>query len=238
MGITTADRSFAIKTALFNSVGFLLIIAAITYVDSHLTSHVVYGARHYRYGYWVSLVGALVIALSTLLIFRGRWSAKAKAVLPSVVLTVTSALSLPFFRPQFPHVGILVWMLPLSLVSLFSCLIRLVPPKTDWLRSSNATPEVKLERIKEYANLWRTVAVSISVGYIALIVPASNLIWTSSPGIVTKPSEAFLLVQFGIVAFAWLSLYVVFGVLYETFRRANLAGDLMFEIKEACNSTE
>jgi hypothetical protein len=78
------DKWFAVKIALFNSLGFSYITAGVTYVDARLTTHVVYGPRHYRAGYTLSVIGGLLIfAGNDLRCYeRGRF-----AVLPPRVST-------------------------------------------------------------------------------------------------------------------------------------------------------
>ena len=125
--------------------------------------------------------------------------------------------------------GMSSWTLQLALVCFLSCMIHFVPFHSEQLTAGIST-QIKLERIKEHANLWRTIAISLTVGYIAVIIPWSSLIWSQPVRIVTSEKEAFLLIQSASVALAIFSLYMLFGVLYEAFLKAHRAADLMFEI--------
>jgi hypothetical protein len=228
---------FAIKIALFNSIGFSYIIGGVTYVDARLTTHVVYGSRHYRAGYTLALIGGLLIFVSTMLAILKAPSWKIKAALPALIFAIMSAIALPFFRPEFPHQGMSSWTLQLSLVCLLSCLVHFLPFGTEQLTAPDISAQIKIERVKEHANLWRTIAISITVGYLAVIIPWNNFIWSQPSHIVTTASEAFLLGQSAAIALAILSLYMLFGVIYEAFLKAHHAADLMFCIRDSANNS-
>jgi len=230
-----SDKWFAVKIALFNSLGFFVIAAGVTYVDARLTTHLVFGARHYPAGYPLSVIGAVIIFFITMFAILKPRSWKVKVVLPSLTLIIMDAISLPFFRPEFPHGGLAAWILYLAIASLFSCLIRFLPfeaNRIDWLAASDIITEAKIERVKEYANLWRTIAVSITIGYLGVLIPWINFTWTQAPYIVKAPAEIFLLSQAGVAALAGLSMYVLFGIIYEAFRKAHVAAELLFQIKK------
>jgi len=223
---------FALKTALFSALGFSYITAGVTYVDARLTTHVVFGARYYRAGYPVAVIGGVVIFVGTMLAILKVESWKLKAALPTILFVVMNAVALPFFRPEFPHMGMSSWTLQLSLVCLLSCVIHFLPLEAEYLAASDVSTAIKLERVKEHANLWRTIAISLTVGYIAVIIPWSNFIWSQPIHIVTSEREAFLLIHSASIALAILSLYMLFGVVYEAFLKAHRAADLMFSIRE------
>lgn len=83
--------------------------------------------------------------------------------------------------------------------------------------------------------LWRTVAISITFGYIAFLVPWTNLIWTTAPRITPKPDEIFLLGQFGIAQLIFISVYFLVGPVWESFKKAHIAAELLLHIKK-CGS--
>ena len=228
----STHKWFAIKIALFSALGFSYITAGVTYVDARLTTHVVYGARYYRAGYWIALIGGVVIFVGTLLVILKTESWKLRAALPATLFVIMNAIALPFFRPEFPHMGMSSWTLQLSVVCFLSCVIHFLPLNCEELAARTASIQIKLERVKEYANLWRTIAISLTVGYIAVIIPWSNFIWSQPIHIVTNEKEAFLLIQSASIALAILSLYMLLGVVYEAFLKAHRAADLMFYIED------
>jgi hypothetical protein len=152
--------------------------------------------------------------------------------LPSLILTAVGAASLPFFRPEFPHGGMTTWTLFLILISLVSCWTRCLPIPHDWLDQKTLSAAIKIERIKEHANIWRTVAISITIGYMAVLIPWTSFLWDQSASFVEAPPERILLSQFGSGLLLATSSYVLMGVIYEAFRKANQSADLMLEITE------
>ena len=232
----TTHRWFAIKIALFNSLGYSYVVAGVTYVDPRLTTHIVYGARHYPAGYPLAAIGGPIIFIGTILTIMKVDSWKAKATLPTVIFAIMNAVALPFFRPEFPHMGMSSWTLQLSLVCLLSCAIHFAPFGTKHLGTREVSFEIKLERVKEHATLWRTIAISLTVGYIAVIIPWNSFIWSQPTHIVTDVSEAFLLSHSASIALAILSLYMLFGVVYEAFLKAHHAADQMFYIRDSATS--
>jgi hypothetical protein len=228
-----AHKWFAIKIALFNSIGFSYVTAGVTYVDARLTTHVVFGARHYRAGYAIAVFGGVLIFIGTMLAILKANSWKLKAALPAIIFAVINAIALPFFRPEFPHAGMSSWTLQLSLVCLISCMIHFLPFGTKQLTAGDVSAQIKMERVKEHANLWRTIAISLTVGYIAVIIPWSSFIWSQPAHIVTDATEAFLLSQSASIALAILSLYMLFGLVYEAFLKAHRAAELMFCIRDS-----
>lgn len=233
----TTHKWFAVKIALFNSLGFSYIVAGVTYVDARLTTHVVFGARQYQAGYPLSVIGGFLIFVGTMLVILKADSWKVKAALPAVICAFVSAVALPFFRPEFPHAGMASWMLQLSLVCLLSCMVHFLPFGTEQLTARDISAQIKMERVKEHANLWRTIAISLTVAYVAVIIPWSSFIWSQPTHIVTNASEAFLLSQSASLALAILSLYMLFGLVYEAFLKANRAADLMFGIRDEDNQS-
>ena len=229
----TKDNWFAVKIATFNSIAFSLIIAYPTFLDPRLKSHLRYkGGSNHPYGYVISLLGGAITLGITLLVLSKASSWKVKATLPAIILAVMGLGSLPFFLPEFPHSAIFIWTIQCSFVSLLTCYVHFLPFQEDWLASANFTKSSKIERVKEYATLWRTIAGYLTVGYIAMIIPWSYFIWTlQPPTIVSDKGERFLLGEFGAMGIVGFSLYVFLGVIYESFRRAHDAADLVLRRK-------
>lgn len=227
----TNHRKFIAKVALFNSVGFCFLTAGITYFDARLKTRITYGARTYRWGYWVCAVGSLAVLLTTLISLSKTSSARLRTILPTAILLVAGAASLPFFRPEFPHGAMTSWTFYLSMVSLLSCGTHYWQIPEDWL-SWDLSEEVKVERVKQYANQWRTVAVTTTVAYLAMVIPWTSFVWTDFPSIfVTDASEKIVLSQFTSAGLIGLSLYVISGVVYEAFNKANEAAELLLRVR-------
>jgi len=226
----TKDHWFAVKIASLNALAFSITIAGVTYIDARLTSHFAYGARVYPYGYPISLCGGPVLFVATLLVLTKASSWKAKAALPALLLALLGILALPFFRPELPHGGISVWLIQCSLASFLTCYLHFLP-WPNWLTSEDIDVSIRSERRKEYVVFWRALAGSMAVVYVLLILPWSNFIWNQSPHIVRDPGQAFVLSEFGATGIVGVSLYVFWGILYESFRRAQDAADLALQDK-------
>lgn len=223
-------RKFAIKIVLFNWLGFTLLLSGVTYVDARLYTRFSYGARTYRWGYLVSILGGLFVLFATSISFAKVSSWRLKTALSVGILWIAAAFSLLLFRPEFPHAGITSWIFYLSLASLFSCGIHYSTFRKDRLLAKDLSESIKIERVKQYADLWRTIAISITVGYLALLIPWINFLWNLPSAFVTDPSEQLLLRQFGCAVLAGISMYVLFGIVYEAFFKANEAADLLLEV--------
>jgi len=229
--MTRADW-FAVKIATFNALAFSLIIGCVTYLDARLPSHkssqiFPQHVRIYPHGYAISLLSGAIIFGTTLLALTKASSWRIKATLPALILAVTGVVSLPFFRPEFPHGGITSWTILVTLISLVSCFIHFLPLEVDWLTAAHISTASKAERAKEYVTLWRTVAISVTIGLVFVIIPWVNFIWNLSPHIVSNETEAFMLSQFGMAGIFGASIYILFGIIYESFRKAHDAADLL-----------
>lgn len=122
-----SKNGFAVSVALFNGILLGLGLALITHTDALLTTHYVYGARVYPFGYPVALLGGAVACLGTYVALAIHISWAYKVAIPSLVVLFVGAAALPFFRPEFPHAGLVQWTVVVSIVSLLTCLIELWP---------------------------------------------------------------------------------------------------------------
>lgn len=236
------DREFAIKIAFFNSLLFCLLIAAVTYVDARLKTHVPFGAsgtggaRIYRWGYVVSAVGGLLVLLGTAMslgkVPNERW--KFKSACPTAILLLVGAASLPFFRPdlEFPHGGITTWTAYLSFVSMLSCLIHYWRLPEDRLLAPNLSSTIKIERVKQHSGKWLAFAKTITQAYITALIPWAAFLWLLSTYYVTDPSERILLSLFSYTMLIGISLYAAYGIAYAAWKKSNEADDLLTKIKE------
>jgi len=95
---------FLLRIAVFNALGLCLTAGGVTLVDARLTSHVVYGPRHYPMGLWVCWPAPVVFALTWLAGQRST-SRVFRIAYPSAVLALIGTALLPDFRPEVPHNG-------------------------------------------------------------------------------------------------------------------------------------
>jgi hypothetical protein len=112
MAEVNRDR-FAYVLAASNFVGYLLALVAPIIIDPRLTTHARYGARQYPHA-WIAIPIALGIFLATVIYWRVFRSSLAR-LLGAAPLLLGTAISLPLFTPEFPHMGVsgpaLIWAL-------------------------------------------------------------------------------------------------------------------------------
>lgn len=221
-------KSFSFKIALSNSIGYCLTVAFPTYVDPRLTSHMKYHHRIYPLGYYICLFSIIVFFLSIILAKRSlNW--RHKMLWPSIILLLAGSLSMFNFKPEFPHLGVSLGISGYFFLSLFSSWIHYKPFDVAWLKD-NIDPLLKLERVKELVTIWRTMAISISLGYVSIMLTAAKVMWESPAQFIQDEGEQFLLGCVNITAVACLSIYLVFILMFETFKKAGSAADLILQI--------
>jgi hypothetical protein len=220
------------RVAAFNAAGFALATGSVTFVDARLTSHVLFDrAREYPLGYWICGASVPILVGTLWGINRVRhW--KWKIALPPLVLLVVGLCSLANFAPEVPHMGVLLWLLGYCLVSLLAGLLHYLPESPDWLQTQRIRWQLRVERAKESATLWRTVAISTTFGYVALLIPWTNSIWKLAPQIATKKDEVFLLSATNAMGIAFCSIYVLCAVVFVAFARARRTADLILKISD------
>jgi hypothetical protein len=234
------DDRFVARVATWNSIAFCFVATGVTYVDARLTSHIVYGSREYLFGYWICILGP-VIGLTTWHVTRRMHSWTKKAATPAALLMLAGFISLPVFASpfphgEFPHGMIAAALLEIGLVSLLTCIVHFIPLRHEWLASTVLGRDVKIERIKELSQFWRTLAFSMAFGYMALIVPWVKDVVDSAAVLAPKTDEAFLLSRFSVAVLTVVSVYVVGGLVMEALLKAHQAADLLLslpvEVKE------
>ena len=231
---TNNDKGFALRIALFNSVGFIFATAGTTYVDARLTSHVVYSTRNYPLGYWICFLAPVIFFL-TYLSLRKSMNNHWNIFLPVVILLTSGLIALPVFLPEFPHLGVTSPICWLALLSLAVTWIRHEPIGGAFLQDSQIPCELKVERLKESITLWRTLATGFAIGYMALVIPAFSFFLSNNKQIVTKPDENSLLMVEEEIGFILFTVYVFLGIIYEAVAKATLAADLLLTIKKTGN---
>lgn len=221
-----ADGNFDLRIAFFTGGGYSATVFGATFVDSRLTSHVLFAPRHYPLGYWLCLVGIPISVCSFLSVRRStKW--RFKVAWPVTWLLLAGALSLLNFRPEFPHIGVSGWLMAYGLVAALASWIRYAPLQPGWLGDERIAASLKQERIKEIVTLWRTIAISLTFGYMALVVPWTSFIWNQANEVVKNPGEVFLLASVTVGGAICISLFVLSCLVYEAFRRASSAADLL-----------
>jgi hypothetical protein len=224
-----ANRAFALKISIMNSLGFAATIFSTTFVDARLSSSF-YGPRIYPLGYWPSLLAIPIFAGTYFWLTKPRPLTSTVSV-PALVLLIAGIVCLPAYLPEFPHGNIATWITFYSLVTAASCWIHYSHSVPGYLNDQKIPAYLRFERIKQSADLWRTFSIYITVGYIALLIPWANFIWDFARRLVTVPREVNLVGSFPAMELTVFSLYFLFAIVYEGFRRSTITADLMLEIR-------
>jgi hypothetical protein len=231
------DKGFTLKIAFFNSMGYFVTAAGVTFVDAKLVSSPFFGARHYPLGYWICLGAPIVFLLSILFVRRFK-SWKRKALWPTLCLLLISAISLPNFRPGFPHMGFFGGTFFYCAISLIASWIHYAPLDIEWIADSRIDRSLKLERLKELITFWRTLTLSIVFGWMALMIPWTSFFWSSSKAFLETPAEVVINSNAWTVAMCGFSIFVLFGPVYESFRKTTCAVDQILQLDMAINTNK
>jgi hypothetical protein len=222
-------RSFALKIAIFNSLGFCFALASTTYADARLLSHKIFGPRIYTYGYLLCLL-AVPIFVATYRCLRSERPLLTSVLVPSLTIFVCGVIALFGFLPEFPHGNITVWVILYALASAIAIWIRYTPIPEDLPTAPSIPSSFKMDRLKEHVTLWRSISISITFGYIGLLFPWVNFIWEFPKHIVDTPTEVYLAGSVSVVALTIFSIYILAGVVSESFRKASTVADLMLKV--------
>jgi hypothetical protein len=95
---------------------------------------------------------------------------------------------------------------------------------------------LRLARIKESVDLWRTISISITLGYVALLIPWANFIWDFAWKTVKAPKEVFLVGNFPAMELSLFSLYFLTAIIYEGFRKATVTADFMLQLENSSST--
>ena len=231
------DAAFANKIALLNTICYCTTICTITYVDSNLNTHAVveYRERVYDVGYyWILLAGAP-------LFFVTRWAlttrhlslhgSRRRTFAPSIILIAFGIFPLWDFRLELPH-GALVATLGLAcMVSWLTCWLHF-QTLTNWTQNVSVKESARIERIKEACTFWRTLTLTGIVGFIALLIPLVNYVWSEAEQLTGNKVEKMIVVKGTIVRLLPIVFYIFIGIFGELFKITQKTADYFLDIKE------
>jgi hypothetical protein len=230
------DKRLALRVAIFSTIGFIFTVFVVTFVDSHVTSHVLRRQREYPLGYWICALGLLVFPLTYLPLAKTRrpWFA---IFWPFGSLSLACAGALPNFPPVFPpHGGITTWLFLYSLSGVATAWIRLRPTEATYIEEKTIPTEIKLERIKAAVAFWQTFATGLVLGYAGIAIAWCGALWNCPLLLVTKPEDVALMSTWNMSAVAVFSVCAICGPLFEAYANAHKAADLMLTIRDVKKS--
>jgi len=221
--------------AAFNGLGFLFWISGITYVDAHLTTHIVYGARIYPHGYLLAMIGGILVGgctFSSIIFPKPQlWCRKALLTAGSVLLT--GALFMPFFTPEFPHLAITEWAFIFAAISGLGCIVHFFPIEDKTLNVDGLVKEARIEWIKNHVVMWRTMSVSFIIGLFGILIPWINFVYGVMGKVVTSPEEILLLDQFGTLGIVGICIYYLYAVVYQALLKSMKFNNMLLKILDS-----
>jgi hypothetical protein len=225
------DSDFAIRIASMNAAGYFWTVIAITYVDARLKSHVLYGARSYRYGYVSSLL-AIPTFIITLHLLRRATTRGRKCLASCLAILAAMLSSLWVFAPEVPHSGLVVWCLMYSIVSLAATWLRYSGPDLSFVQNQEIPLQARLEGLKSILSMWQAIALATSAGFLAGLVPWAVAIQATNSHVVVDQSDLFLLNSAGLMQVILVSVAILLGPIREVVSRVLVIGAEFGAIRE------
>jgi hypothetical protein len=215
---------FALRIAFCNSFAYLEAVLIPSYIDPQLTSHVIWGARTYRWGYYTAVL-APVIFLVTFRALRHANARGWRCFWSCSPLLAGELCALPFFGPEFPHGGIVTWPTVAALSSLIATWLRYSSTSLTYLSDPQVPLEAKIEGIKSALSAWQAVAIATCVGFFAILVPWAVAIQGNNRLMVTSPEDQVRLNSFTTLAMGTIAAIFLLGPIREVIAKVLMVAD-------------
>jgi magnesium-transporting ATPase (P-type) len=223
------DGGFCIMIALANTAGYLMATVPPILIDPKLTHHVRYGARHYPIGWWVLLIG-LLVGVSTMLTMV-RIERRFRAFWNSAPLLLATILTLPFFRPEFPHGNVFGAAAFCFVLSTLAVWIRYQPLESQYASDTRIDRTARLERVKEEIQFWRGGMMTVLGTAIVATISLCVMNFEGIKRFDTDASEQVLACNYAGFATAVAFLWLLFGPKAEAAKKCNEARGLLLRIE-------
>lgn len=218
--LSKIDRS-SFEIAFWNGAGSLLAVGIPTIMDPLLEHHVRYGSRTYPFGKWIFLIGIIVFFLTYISNSNKKLSTKNKALFTLVAIFLPTWLTLPFFKPEFPHPNVVFTPIYFGLISASAVVLRGYEIDFSSLNDSNISPMIKLERLKLEYDFWKSLGVASLATYGLFVISIAMQMGKTIETITKEPSEIFLMN--GTFAFSLIlnAVWFLKGFLIEIISKIN-----------------
>jgi hypothetical protein len=232
MKMKVKDTWFEFKMASFVSVGMGLTAWVTTYVDARLTTCLPYHAREYPMGYWILFIIPIIfVAMYLGSVWDVSWYKK--IMLAEMGLVIVGVISLFNFIPGFPHGNMSTWLVLYCIASTIAYWIHYTPVRSDYTSWPDIVDDAKIERAKESINLWRIIGITIGAGYLGIILQWSHLLGIEAPNnIASDVNEKSLVGIFLSIQLVFFSIFIIFGLLYESYKKTEDAANVLLSIKK------
>ncbi len=223
------DRAFCAKIAVANMLGYLVATIPPIIIDPKLIHHVRYGARHYPIGWWVLPI-SIVVGIATYAVMALVREQK-RTIWNSIPLLLATGCSLPFFRPEFPHMTVLTATVFTFLLSIAATWIRYAPLKTERAHDPGLARDMRVKWVEGQSLFWRGATVAILAIFLTAINSWFRSMLDADRAFDTIPGELVLLTHLVIVLTSFGTSWFILGPLIEAVRKCKQANDLLLAIK-------
>jgi len=209
-----SDRDFAYRVAVIVAVGFSVSVTGATYVDARIPSHFRYGARTYRYGYWLALLAIPIFVCTLAALSRARtrgWKCAA-ACMP---LSCAVAASQWAFAPEVPHQGVTVTCGMYVVTVLIATWLRYSTVDIEYIHDQSLPIAVRLEGLKSAITLWQGLALATTAGFLALLVPWPVAVINANLHVAGKQADLFLLNSLGTLQIGLITISFIVAPIRE-----------------------
>lgn len=231
---TTTARKYPFYLACVATVGYLMAVVPPIVLDPLLTTHVRYHARHYQ-DWWIIFPCTLVIATGTYIATSHTRLLRRilAAILPLLLMCL---VSLPFFRPEFPHGNI----------TYTAILLTAIISLTVWISDSGHTPpdgfwqsdaQDRRTYLQEMLLFHRTALFTLIGGYLALLVTAIVSAQHANSDMISDKGELFVENLYSGIHFGFMSLLVLTGPVYQLAKRHHEVAAMLITAKSAPRPT-
>ncbi len=229
--MANSENYFALRIATLNSIGYCETVAVISYVDPRLSSHVLYGARIYTYGYFAIFLG-LPLFIVTYAMLRARRGRAWQCFGSCFPILITSAIAMPVFRPEVPHGNLTMWTLTFSASAMIAAWLRNSGPNLAFVSNPKIPLQARLEGLKSMLAIWQTLTLGTGAAVLGALVPWGLAILHNNDAIVTKESERFILNSASIFQFGTVALALLIGPVRECIAQVLAIGAMFSAIRE------
>ena len=223
-------RTLALKTSIWNAIGYAVTVGIPTIVDPLLEHAVKYGARIYPLGYWILLPSIVVLGLTYFVCVK-KWSASTKRSLVFIILLIFSWATLGNFLPEFPHLWIL--LVPIWFGSLVALTVYVGNYWIDYsfIQDGQIDRSVKMLRISLEHDSWFRILIGTIGGYVLILIYIFMFMKDFIPTISTWQTEQFFLMIAYSVTIALNILLFLTGFVWEMLVKIKKIRDSLLNVR-------
>jgi hypothetical protein len=155
---------FASRIAICNTIGYCLSVGIPTFLDPQI-HHPLYGVRDpYPADVWIFL-GAIPVLYFSYRIIIHKMDFRLKSALTGLIVLFFTWFTLPNFRPEWPHLGVLLSPISFAFLTSISVWIHFHEIDFSFVDDSSIIKEAKIEGLKLEYETWFRMFLGILAGF-------------------------------------------------------------------------